>query len=77
MSLGLVEIGKQAPTFALRDSTGKMYYLSNYCGASKKPQDRKVLIINFFDTWCKPCKAELPLLERLWQSIRKIYISRG
>ena len=64
--LGIAQVGKQAPPFALRDSTGKMYYLSDYCGASKKPQEKKILVVNFFATWCKPCKAELPLLEKLW-----------
>ena len=41
-----------APDFNLRDTRGKYHKLSSY-------RD-KVIILNFWDTWCPPCKAEIP-----------------
>ena len=43
---------KPAPEFALKDSMGKTVKLSDYKG--------KVVLLNFWATWCKPCKIEIP-----------------
>lgn len=43
---------KKAPEFALQDINGKTVRLSDYSG--------KVIILNFFATWCPPCKEEIP-----------------
>jgi thiol-disulfide isomerase/thioredoxin len=47
-----------APTpFTLTDLDGKAHRLTDYKG--------KVLVINFWATWCKPCREEMPSMQRL------------
>lgn len=53
----------QAPAFELEDIDGKVHRLSDYRG--------KVLIVNFWATWCPPCRAEMPSMERAWKKTRK------
>ena len=51
-------LGQQvAPQFALKDLNGRTVRLSDYRG--------KVVLINFWATWCPPCRAEMPDLVRL------------
>ena len=58
-------IGKPAPEFALEDLSGKKVSLSSYKG--------KALLINFWATWCGPCKLETPWLVDL----RNQYAAKG
>jgi len=58
-------LGQQtkAPPFELRDVNGRTVRLSDYKG--------KVVLINFWATWCPPCRAEMPDLVRLQREHRK------
>src|SRR5215213_3505466 len=44
---------KRAPDFELSDYTGKKVRLADYKG--------KVVFVNFWATWCGPCKYEIPM----------------
>jgi peroxiredoxin len=56
-------IGSLAPDFTLHTSTGKNLKLSEQRG--------QVVMINFWATWCGPCRQEMPHLNRLHEQYRK------
>jgi cytochrome c biogenesis protein CcmG/thiol:disulfide interchange protein DsbE len=51
--------GKPAPDLTLKDLDGKDISLAQYRG--------KVVLVNFWATWCEPCKVEIPELIELQQ----------
>jgi len=51
------EIPKPVSTLIFEDFSGKKINLSDYSG--------KLLVINFWATWCAPCKKEMPSLDKL------------
>ena len=57
--------GKQAPGFTLKTPEGKTVSLADYKG--------QAVLVNFWATWCAPCKIEMPWLIDL----QKQYASRG
>ena len=54
--------GAVAPNFSLKDTAGRSFKLSDYKG--------KVVFINFFATWCPPCRAEFPELVKMHAKYR-------
>ena len=58
-------LGKPAPAFTLEDLSGNKVSLASYKG--------KALVINFWATWCAPCKLETPWLVEL----RNQYAAQG
>ena len=57
--------GKQAPGFTLETVDGKKVSLSDYKG--------RPVVVNFWATWCGPCKVEMPWFEEF----RKEYAAQG
>jgi cytochrome c biogenesis protein CcmG, thiol:disulfide interchange protein DsbE len=55
--------GLPAPEFALNTLAGQRVNLSDYRG--------KVILINFWATWCPPCKAEMPFLQAAYKTYRE------
>ena len=51
-----------APAFALQDLDGRTHRLSDYRG--------QPVIVNFWATWCPPCRAEMPSMQRAWQRVK-------
>ena len=52
-----------APDFTLTDQYGKQHSLSEYKG--------KTIFLNFWATWCGPCKQEMPDIQRLYEEYNK------
>lgn len=56
-------VGKIAPDFTLPDLNDKPHRLSDFRG--------KVVFLNFWATWCKPCREEMPSMEILNKNFEK------
>lgn len=54
-------VGKQAPDFTLVDLEGKTWTLSELKG--------QVVFVNFWATWCPPCREEMPSMQRLYKML--------
>ncbi len=57
-----VNVGQVAPDFTLVDLEGNQVSLSDFRG--------KVVFINFWATWCPPCRAEMPEIEAVYQDYK-------
>jgi peroxiredoxin len=59
-ALRLPTVGSQAPDFQLVDTRGEIHTLKDLRG--------KVVLVNFWATWCPPCRAEMPSMEDLYRT---------
>ncbi|MGE7918005.1 thiol-disulfide oxidoreductase ResA [Viridibacillus sp. NPDC093762] len=55
----LLKVGEEAPDFSLVDLDGQTHRLSDYKG--------KGVMLNFWGTWCKPCKKEMPAMNNQYK----------
>lgn len=58
-----VEAGPMAPDFTLADLSGQMKTLSDYRG--------QVVVVDFWATWCPPCRMTIPMLIKLQEKYGK------
>ena len=56
--------GQTAPDFVLRSASGENLRLSEFRG--------NVVMINFWATWCGPCRQEMPLLDDLYGRYQRV-----
>ncbi|GEK30713.1 MAG: thiol-disulfide oxidoreductase ResA [Kurthia sp.] len=54
----VIKAGDSAPNFVLTDLDGKKHQLSDYKGQG--------VLLNFWGTWCPPCKEEMPALNNAY-----------
>ena len=54
--------GQLAPDFEIELIDGETVTLSGYRG--------EVVLLNFWGTWCPPCRAEMPALQRTWEEYK-------
>ena len=61
----------KAPDFEIEDINGGKLKLSDYTG--------KIVILDFWDTWCPPCKKEIPDFIELYKEYKTLhdYFGRG
>jgi len=61
--LGNVALGEPAPNFSVLDVSNRMVSLSDYRG-------RKVVLLDFWATWCPPCRMEMITLDSLQKKFK-------
>ena len=59
----VVKLGEPAPNFQLPDLNGRLVTLSDFRG--------KVVLLNFWATWCGPCRVEMPTMEQLYRTFSR------
>lgn len=61
-TLSAISKPEPAPAFTLEDMDAKKFSLKDYRG--------KVVLLNFWATWCPPCRREMPSMERLYEKFK-------
>jgi len=57
------DVGSSAQDFTTRDTNGATFRLSDHIG-------KEVILIDFWATWCVPCLAEMPHLEKMYEKYK-------
>ncbi|MDS9473119.1 peroxiredoxin [Sporosarcina pasteurii] len=57
-----IDVGHHAPDFELKTLTGEVVKLSDYRG--------KTVMLNFWASWCPPCRVEMPHMETYYQEYK-------
>lgn len=60
---GPIVVGQKAPDFQLITFSGEEF--------RKADLEGKIVVINFWASWCSPCENEAPFLENAWQEFSK------
>jgi peroxiredoxin len=66
---GGLPVGKAAPSFSINDVNGKPVQLSDYKG--------KLVLIDFWASWCKQCRIESPKLVKTYQKFHNANFDAG
>lgn len=61
-----IDVGNSAPDFTLQTLSGKSVSLSDFQG--------KHVIVNFWATWCPPCRAEMPDMQKYHEKFEDVNI---
>lgn len=61
--------GERIKEFSLRDYNGNLHHLKDYCGETEK--GKRVLVIDFFASWCEACKKAFRILTSLYEKYEK------
>jgi peroxiredoxin len=61
--LGSIQVGGPAPDFSLQDLSGHATSLASYRG-------QKVVLLDFWATWCPPCRMSMPGLQKLEEDFK-------
>jgi cytochrome c biogenesis protein CcmG/thiol:disulfide interchange protein DsbE len=58
-----IKVGEKAPDFTLKDLSGNPFTLSSL-------QGKKIVMLDFWATWCNVCKREMPVLEKVYKEYK-------
>jgi len=64
LALAVSEMNTPAPDFTLKSMSGKNIKLSEYAGSA--------VLLNFWASWCGPCRSEMPLLNDLHNKYKEL-----
>jgi len=62
-----LEIGQKAPDFTLKNTQGENLSLAEQRG--------KIIVINFWASWCAPCRKEMPVLQKFHEKYNDLGVS--